>query len=211
MVYRRTEVSHKLSRTPCRVLRHQNLLQKQSSRTCQTVDGQSISSGLHQQNGGTHSKTLAKLAIDLWNWCLDHKIHMSAEHLPGVLNLRADKESRVVTEPQRLEVEPSIFQNPGPVTSFCELETRSLGNRLCFSTFCPCRALFTAGNCAERRPFSFSSSCMASTALVPSSSTLSSGQASVISSRPRAFNRRQSCTPFDQPSIGCMGTISQHY
>ena len=68
---------------------------------------------------------------------------------------------------------------------------------LCFSTIWPCRALFTAGN--------------TSTALVPITSTLTSGQTSIISSRPRAFNERQSCTPFDQPSIGCMGTISQHY
>ncbi len=60
--------------------------------------------------GGTHSKTLAKLAIDLWNWCLDHKIHMSAEHLPGVLNLRADKESRVVTDPSDWKLNPAFFK-----------------------------------------------------------------------------------------------------
>ncbi len=224
MVYRRTEVSHKLSRTPCRVLRHQNLLQKQSSRTCQTVDGQSISSGLHQQNGGHTLKNSSQVG------------YRSLELVPRPQNTYVSRTPTRSSEfesrqgiscgdrPQRLEVEPSIFQNPGPVTSFCELETRPSGNShrclpneleglqgLCFSTICPCRALFTAGNCAERRPFSFSSSCMASTALVPSSSTLSSGQASVISSRPRAFNKRQSCTLFDQPSIGCMGTISQHY
>ena len=85
-------------------------LQKQSSRTCQTVDGQSISSALHQQNGGHTLKTLAKLAIDLWNWCLDHKIHMSAEHLPGVLNLRADKEFRVVTDPSDWKLNPAFFK-----------------------------------------------------------------------------------------------------
>ena len=60
--------------------------------------------------GSTHSKTLAKLAIDLWNWCLDHKIHMSAAHLRGVLNLRADKESRVVTDPSDWKLNPAFFK-----------------------------------------------------------------------------------------------------
>ncbi len=213
MVYRRTEVSHKLSRTPCRVLCHQNVLQKQSSRTCQTVDGQSISSGLHQQNGGHTLKNSSQVG------------YRSLELVPRPQNtyvgrtptrsseFQSRQEISCGDRPQRLEVEPIIFQNPGsevglstnfPVTSFCELETRSSGNShrclpneleglqgLCFSTICPCRALFTAGKGAERRPFSVSSSCVASTALVPSSSTLSSGQASVISSRPRAFNERQ--------------------
>ena len=238
MVYRRTETSHKLSRTPCRVLCHQNFLRKQSGRTCQTVDGQCFSSGLHQQNGGTHSKTLAKLAIDLWNWCLDHKIHVSAEHLPGVLNLKADKESRVVTDPSDWKLKPAFFkilvQKWGPleVDLFASRLTFQLAHFVSWKPDPQAIATYAflmnwrdfrgyafppfalVGCCLQRvehRPFSASCSCVASAALVPSSSTLSSGQASAICSRPRAFNERQPCTSFDQPSVGWMGTMSQHY
>ena len=35
---------------------------------------------------------------------------MSAEHLPGVLNLRADKESRVVTDPSDWKLNPAFFK-----------------------------------------------------------------------------------------------------
>ena len=60
--------------------------------------------------GGTHSQTLANLAIDLWNWCLDRKIHVSAEHLTGVLNLRADRESRVITDSSDWKLNPASFK-----------------------------------------------------------------------------------------------------
>ena len=60
--------------------------------------------------GRTHSQTLANLAIDLWNWCLDHKIHVSAENLPGVLNLRADRESRVMTDSSNWKLNPAFFK-----------------------------------------------------------------------------------------------------
>ena len=39
----------------------------------------------------------------------------------------------------------------------------------------------------------------------------SSRQASATSSRTRAFNERQSSTPFNQPSIGWVGAINQSY
>ena len=220
MVYRRTEVSHKLSRTPGRVLCHQNLLQnKIVGHVKLLMDNLSAVVYINKMGGGggTHSKTLAKLAIDLWNWCLDHKIHVSAEHLPGVLNLRADKESRVMTDPSDWKLNPAflkiLFQKWGPleVDLFASRVTFQLPHFVSWKPdpqaiatdaflmnwrdfrgyafpplICPCRALLTAGNGAERRPFNVSSSCVASTALVPSSPTLSSGQASVISSRPRS-------------------------
>ena len=37
--------------------------------------------------GGTKSPILARLAVDLWNWCLDHQIHIEAHYIPGVLNV----------------------------------------------------------------------------------------------------------------------------
>ena len=44
--------------------------------------------------GGAVSKTLVTLTKELWMWCLERNIHIQAQHLPGVLNCRADMESR---------------------------------------------------------------------------------------------------------------------
>ena len=44
--------------------------------------------------GGTVSKTLVTLTKELWMWCLERNIHIQAQLLPGVLNCRADMESR---------------------------------------------------------------------------------------------------------------------
>ena len=177
MVYRRTEVSHKLSRTPCRVLCHENLLQKQSSTTCQTVDGQSISSGLHQQNGGHRLKNSSQVGYR----SLELVPRPQNTYVSSTPTRNSEFESRqgisCGDRPQRLEVEPSIFQNPGSEvgtlgsrhlclsTNFYSYRSsgnshRCLPNQLdglqglCFSTIYPCRALFTAGNGAECRPFS---------------------------------------------------------
>ena len=32
--------------------------------------------------GGTKSPILARLAVDLWNWCLEHQIHIEAQYIP---------------------------------------------------------------------------------------------------------------------------------
>jgi len=44
--------------------------------------------------GGTASKESVMLTMDLWMWCLERNIHITAVHLPGVLNTIADTESR---------------------------------------------------------------------------------------------------------------------
>ena len=44
--------------------------------------------------GGTHSLPLSKLAVEIWEWCIERKFIIHAEHLPGVENIRADWLSR---------------------------------------------------------------------------------------------------------------------
>ena len=44
--------------------------------------------------GGTHSKQLSDLAVEIGKWCLARRILVDAEHLPGVENTREDWESR---------------------------------------------------------------------------------------------------------------------
>lgn len=46
--------------------------------------------------GGTRSFVLAQQACQLWQWCLQRGITISAEYLPGVDNCVADQESRLL-------------------------------------------------------------------------------------------------------------------
>ena len=59
--------------------------------------------------GGTKSPVLARLALDLWDWCLQHKIVVEAKYLPGILNTRADKESRVMVDRHDWKLDPQVF------------------------------------------------------------------------------------------------------
>ena len=46
------------------------------------------------KQGGTHSLSLCRLALDLWEWCDEHRIVISAVHLAGESNILADALSR---------------------------------------------------------------------------------------------------------------------
>ena len=59
--------------------------------------------------GGTKSPVLARLAINLWEWCLQHSICIEAQYLPGYLNTRADRESRVMLDHHDWKLDPSVF------------------------------------------------------------------------------------------------------
>ena len=60
--------------------------------------------------GGTHSQNLSNLAIDLWEWCFQHQLVVSAQHLPGHLNVRADQESREINDSSDWKLNPTVFQ-----------------------------------------------------------------------------------------------------
>ena len=59
--------------------------------------------------GGTHSRLLSKLALEIWNWCIDRKIIIHAEHLLGRFNVRADWESRHTTDSTDWMLHREIF------------------------------------------------------------------------------------------------------
>ena len=44
--------------------------------------------------GGTRSPQLVSLTLELWQWCLQNSILITAQHLPSKLNNAADRESR---------------------------------------------------------------------------------------------------------------------
>ena len=62
------------------------------------------------KRGGTHSQNLSNLAINLWEWCFQHQLLVSAQHLPGNLNVREDQESRAINDSSDWKLNPTVFQ-----------------------------------------------------------------------------------------------------
>lgn len=48
--------------------------------------------------GGTHSLEFNNIAQEIWQWCIDHNIWLTAISLPGKENVDADRESRVFND-----------------------------------------------------------------------------------------------------------------
>uniref|UniRef100_A0A914YL49 Reverse transcriptase domain-containing protein n=1 Tax=Panagrolaimus superbus TaxID=310955 RepID=A0A914YL49_9BILA len=46
------------------------------------------------RRGGTRSRSLQKVAHELWMWALERRLFLIASHIPGVSNIEADLESR---------------------------------------------------------------------------------------------------------------------
>jgi hypothetical protein len=59
--------------------------------------------------GGKKSE-LNSLAREIWQWCLERKIHLSAAHIPGVKNDEADKLSRKFNEDTEWALRQQIFE-----------------------------------------------------------------------------------------------------
>ena len=69
--------------------------------------------------GGTHSPCLLAITLELWQWCLDRNIMISAQHVPGKLNTIADSESRVFNDSSEWKIDPpTIF----PFLKRCEID-----------------------------------------------------------------------------------------
>src|SRR2546421_3363590 len=65
---------------------------------------------LYKPSRGTVSTKLSKIAENLWKLCLQRKIHLSAKHIPGILNGMADQASRMKTDRSNWMINPKIFQ-----------------------------------------------------------------------------------------------------
>jgi len=68
--------------------------------------------------GGTRSSNLSQAACELWQWCLQRGITLSAEHIPGSSNTVADQESRTLQSSAEWMMDRAvchkIFQILGP-------------------------------------------------------------------------------------------------
>ena len=84
--FTQTEAPYKLPRTNCRVL-------------CTEIFMDNVPAVSYiNKMGGTHSHLLSNIAVRLWEWCLQHHLIVSAQHLPGVLNTRAEWKSRTMVD-----------------------------------------------------------------------------------------------------------------
>ncbi|XP_065902413.1 uncharacterized protein [Dysidea avara] len=83
--------------------------------------------------GGTVSRELVMLTRNLWMWCLERNIHITAVHLPGALNTIADTESREMLDRTDWKLNPVIFQKI--TTLYGPLDMDLFASRL--STQCP--------------------------------------------------------------------------
>ena len=64
---------------------------------------------LINKKGSPHSKLLSDLAVQLWEWCLAKGITVRTEHIPGVENVRADRESRRRPDPSDWRMDSKVF------------------------------------------------------------------------------------------------------
>ena len=60
--------------------------------------------------GGTRSPRLVSLTLELWQWCLQRAILVTAQHLPGKLNELADRESREFYDSSEWQIDPQVIQ-----------------------------------------------------------------------------------------------------
>ena len=50
------------------------------------------------KKGGIKSNPCNKIAIDIWQWCITHNLYITAVHIPGKLNVEADRQSRLKSD-----------------------------------------------------------------------------------------------------------------
>ena len=59
--------------------------------------------------GGTVSKKCNNIAKEIWNWCIDSEIWLSTCHISGVLNIEANKASRVFNDRTEWKLDHEVF------------------------------------------------------------------------------------------------------
>ena len=99
-----------------------DFFQREITFKCASSNGQHFSQSLHKPFGGTHSHQLNSLAVQMWKWCLDHHIFLTAEHLPGRENQIADEESRVVRDRCDWMMHPNLFSQIRQVMGLLEVD-----------------------------------------------------------------------------------------
>ena len=71
-------------------------------------DNQSVVAHINKM-GGTRSQDLIALTKRIWSWCLERKLRLSDQHIPGKLNLTADFLPRFLRDRTDWILNPDIF------------------------------------------------------------------------------------------------------
>ena len=61
--------------------------------------------------GGIRSLLCDSIASELWAWCIERKVWVSATHIPGKLNIEADQESRTQDLDTEWELNAEVFHS----------------------------------------------------------------------------------------------------
>ena len=61
--------------------------------------------------GTSHSDPCNRLGKEIWEWCIDRNIWLSAAHIPGVLNIKADLGSRRTNDNTEWMLDRAILNN----------------------------------------------------------------------------------------------------
>ena len=191
--------------------------------------------------GGTHSKSLANLAIDLWEWCFQNHLIVSAQHLPGRLNVRADRESRVLEDSSDWKLSPYILQTlqnkwgpfevdlfasqltkqlpkfaswkPDPMAAYMDAFSLDWGanTRVCFSPICFNRPLCTTVEVSESRSVSSGSTSVADSTLVPLTIANVCRTSTTVHNVSTTSNEGQSIASTRQHPVSWVEAVGQHY
>ena len=92
-------------------LRHwSNLFQEKEITELMILSDNMTAIAYVKNQGGTHSSTLNTMAMQILDWSIEQGIQVSARHIPGRLNCRADLLSRRETVQTEWMLNPSIFR-----------------------------------------------------------------------------------------------------
>jgi hypothetical protein len=78
--------------------------------------------------GGMKSQTCNILAKQIWAWCIERDIWLSAAHIPGVTNVEADRASRVFNDRTEWKLDSGVFNDV--IQSFYRPEVDLFATRL---------------------------------------------------------------------------------
>ena len=59
--------------------------------------------------GGMKSQTCNNIACRIWDFCTKNQMWVSAAHMPGIINIEADKQSRVLEDATKWKLSPVLF------------------------------------------------------------------------------------------------------
>ncbi|KAF7246348.1 RNA-directed DNA polymerase from mobile element jockey [Varanus komodoensis] len=84
------------------------------------------------KQGGTKSPALARLSMDIWDWCIPRNIMLLAVHLAGTDNIKADMLSRQMSTTHEWELDRQICEKLFHLWGYPDTDLfATQGNRVC--------------------------------------------------------------------------------